>query len=143
MKKAILISGIYLLASFFILATKVDARILPRFQNKGVARGAVYSGLIVSPRLRSDRRALLVTFNNLQKVKNATYTLIYQTGGKDEGASGTLDSSAGSSVSRELIFGTCSSGVCRYHTNLTSMRFEVMSELPSGKRSLKRFRIRI
>ena len=143
MKKAILISGIYLLASFFILATKVDARILPRFQNKGVARGAVYSGLIVSPRLRSDRRALLVTFNNLQKVKNATYTLIYHTGGKDEGASGTLDSSAGNSVSRELIFGTCSSGVCRYHTNLTSMRFEVMSELPSGKRSLKRFRIRI
>ena len=72
MKKAIIIGGIYLLASFFILPTIVDARILPRFQNKGAAKGTVYSGLIVSPRLRSDRKALLVTFNNLQKVKNTT-----------------------------------------------------------------------
>ena len=143
MKKAIIICCIYFLAYFAVLATQVNARILPRFQNKGAPKGTVYSGLIVSPRLRTDRRALLVTFNNLQKVKNTTYTLIYQTAGKDEGASGSLDSSTGNSLNRELIFGTCSSGVCRYHTNLTSMRFEVISELPSGKRSLKRYRIRI
>jgi len=141
MKKLIIIVSLFFIVSF-ILTIKVEARILPRFRSKGTSRGAVYSGLIVSPRLRSDRKALLVTFNNLQKVKNATYTLMYQTDGKDEGVSGSVDSSSGNSLSRELLFGTCSSGVCRYHANISNMRFEILTELPSGKRSIKRFRIR-
>ncbi len=142
MKKAILV-GIVIYLAIFILLAKVEARVLPRFKSKGTARVSVYSGLIVSPRLRADRKALLVTFNNLQKVKNATYTLIYQTDGKNEGVSGSVDSSAGNSLSRELLFGTCSSGVCRYHANISSMKLEITSELPSGKRSIKRFRIKI
>ncbi|OGK42536.1 hypothetical protein A3A46_01460 [Candidatus Roizmanbacteria bacterium RIFCSPLOWO2_01_FULL_37_13] len=141
MKKAILVASFFYFA-IFILASNVEARLLPRFQSKGGSRGVVYSGLIVSPRLRSDRKALVVAFNNLQKVKNVTYTLIYQTNGKDEGVSGSVDSSSGNNLSRELLFGTCSSGVCRYHANIANMKLEILSELPSGKKSIKRFRIR-
>lgn len=142
MKKAILTATLFFLMSFIVIV-KVEARLLPRFQSKGGSRGVIYSGLIVSPRLRSDRKALVVGFSNLQKVKNVTYTLIYQTNGKDEGVSGSVDSSSGNSLSRELLFGTCSSGVCRYHANIANMKLEILSELPSGKKSIKRFRVRI
>lgn len=141
MKKVLIV--IFFLLGVFVLLTKVEARVLPRFKGKPVARGAIYSGLVVSARLRSDRKALLVTFNNLQKVKNATYTLVYQTDGRDEGVSGSVGSSAGNNLTRELLFGTCSSGICRYHANLANMKLEVVSELLSGKRSIKRFRVRI
>lgn len=141
-----LILKIALLFSLSLLISQVvdAAGVLPRFRRSGgTAAKGTYSGVLASPRLRSDRKALLVTFNNLQKVKNVTYTLMYQTDGKDEGVSGSIDSSAGNSLSRELLFGTCSSGVCRYHANISNMKLEILTELPSGKRLIKRFRVRI
>ena len=142
MNKNLIIGSLFFISSIF-LVVDVEARLLPRFRSRGVSRGKVSSGLSVLPRLRSDRKALIVTFNNLQKVKNATYTLIYQTNGKDEGVSGMVDSSSGNSLTRELLFGTCSSGVCRYHANISKMRLEILSELPSGRKSIKRFRVKI
>jgi len=68
---------------------------------------------------------------------------MYQTNGKDEGVSGTIDSSSGLSVTRELLFGTCSAGVCRYHPNITGMKLEIVSELSNGKQTLRRYKIRI
>ncbi len=134
------------LLTVFLLfgAQVVQARVLPRFRN-APARASVptASGLTVSARLRGDRQALLVSFGNLNKVKNVTYTLMYEAGGVGQGVSGTITANTGNSASRELLFGTCSSGVCRYHQNMTNMKLEVISELPSGKRTLKRFRIRI
>ncbi len=138
--KTIIATVLFLLS---VLFTPVEAKILPRFKTVRKAGGAVATGALVSARLRSDRQALLTTFSNLQRVNNITYTLMYQTNGVDQGVSGSLDSSAGNSVSRELLFGTCSSGVCRYHGNITNMKFEVVSELPNGKRVIKRFKVRI
>ncbi len=142
MRKTIIIASA--LFFLFVLTSSVHARVLPRFQNAKKSSGGVApSGAYVSARLRSDRQALLVTFGNLQKVTNMTYTLMYQTNGVDQGVSGSFDSSAGNSVTRELLFGTCSSGVCRYHGNINNMKLEAISELPNGKRVIKRFRIRV
>lgn len=138
--KLIIASALFFLS---VLLGPVEAKVLPRFRIARKTGGAVAVGSVVSARLRSDRQALLVTFSNLQRVNNAAYTLMYQTNGVDQGVSGSLDSAAGNSVSRELLFGTCSSGVCRYHGNITNMKFEVVSELPNGKRVIKRFRIRV
>ena len=142
MKKIILLMSIGLV---FVFSGAVEAKLLPRFSgsgNIGKKQAVSYSGLLISPKIRSDRQALIVTFSNLQKVNNVTYTLTYQTNGEDQGVSGTLDSSSGSSVTRELLFGTCSD-VCRYHPNISDMKLEVVSLLPSGKQTLKRYRIRI
>lgn len=87
--------------------------------------------------------ALIVNFNNLQKARQVFYTLSYQSDGVDQGVAGTIDASMGNNLTRELLFGTCSSGVCRYHQNLADMKLEVTSELASGKKTLKRFRVRI
>lgn len=139
MKKIILLLVVFLFAS-----KPVEAKLLPRFAKSGQAgRGRYTSGVGVSAYLRGDRLALVVNFNNLNKANSVSYTLSYQTNGKDEGIGGVIDSSGGSSASRELLFGTCSSGVCRYHTNIANMKLEVTSELTSGRKTLKRFRIRV
>ncbi len=141
MKKTILI---LLLVLILISSTSVvEAKILPRFKSSAKKSSAVSSGVAVSPRLRKDKKALIINFGNLGKAKNVTYTLMYQTNGKDEGVSGSLDSSAGNSASRELLFGTCSSGVCRNHGSITKMKLEVITELTSGKKFLRRFGIKV
>lgn len=133
-----------IIGGVFVFTGRVEAKLLPRFtkNSSSVGQRIVSSGLVVSPKLRGDRRALILTLSNLQKVNNVTYTLMYQTDGKDEGVSGTIDSSAGSSATRELLFGTCSD-VCRYHQNITGMKLEIVSELPNGRQTLKRYRIRV
>lgn len=141
MKKSILI--LLLPLFLFISVQPVSAKLLPRFAGMAKKTAGVSSGVIISPKLRSDRKALNLYFSNLTKAKNITYTLIYQTTGKDEGISGSLDSSAGDSTTRELLFGTCSSGVCRYHADIKNMKLEIISELHTGKKFLRRFRIRI
>lgn len=143
MKKIILLMTI---GFIFVFSGTVEAKLLPRFKGSGStgSRQTVsYSGLIISPKIRSDRKALIFTISNLQKVKSATYTLTYQADGEDQGVPGTLDSSSGSSVTRELLFGTCSAGVCRYHQNISNMKLEIVSDLLNGKQTLKRYRIKV
>lgn len=129
---------------FLIFGSAEAVKILPQAQ-KGAKTTSVRSGgsgITVSPRLRNDRKALLINFGNLQNAKSVSYTLIYQTNGQEEGAGGTLSSLSGSQ-SRELLFGTCSKNVCRYHQNITNARFEVTYTSSSGKKYLKRYRIRV
>jgi len=139
--RRILLGFFILLFVLFLSQENVEAKVLPRFRGGG--GGTVVSGIGVYPRLRADRLGLIVGFSNLQKANSVTYTLVYETDGKEEGVSGSIDSSSGSSASRELLFGTCSSGTCRYHAGLTNMRLDVVSDLTTGKRTLKRFRVRI
>ena len=133
---------IFTLFVFAVFQNPVEARLLPRFQGGAPVKKSVPSGVGISVRLRGDRKALLVSFSNLAKAKNVSYMLIYKTNGKDEGAGGSVNSSS-SSATRELLFGTCSSGVCRYHTGITDMRLEVTTELTSGRKTMRRFRIRV
>jgi len=132
---------LFLLITFLFSANIVEAKVLPRFRTGGT--GVVTSsGVGVYPRFRGDRLGLTINFSNLQKANSVQYTLIYETEGKQEGVSGSIDSSGGNSATKELLFGTCSD-VCRYHTGLSNMKLEVITELTSGKRTMKRFRIRI
>lgn len=100
------------------------------------------SNVPVTYRFRRDRKALFVYFRNLKKAKSVSYTLAYQTDGKEEGVAGTIDPASGDQATRELLFGTCSAGVCRYHPNIKNIRFEATIELLSGKILTKRYRIR-
>lgn len=137
------IALLLIIGGAFIFTSGVEAKLLPRFtKTSNAGQRVVASGLVVSPKLRGDRQALTLSLSNLQKVNNVIYTLMYQTNGKDEGVGGTIDSSAGNSTTRELLFGTCSD-VCRYHSNITNMKLEIVSELPNGRKTLKRYRIRV
>lgn len=121
----------------------IQAKVLPRFQ-KSVKRAVTYSsGPSISAKLRADRKALNLYISNANKAGSISYTLSYRTNGVDQGVAGTIDPGGQTSLSRELLFGTCSSGVCRYHTGITNAVLEVTSTLTSGKRVLKRFRIKV
>lgn len=129
-----------------IISTEISyAKLLPQASGKKTVSsysGAGIATVNVSPRLRADRKALLVYFNGLTNATSISYTLIYNQNGQDEGAGGSITPDS-TSASRELLFGTCSHGVCRYHSNIKNMKFEVVAELKSGKTIKKRYRINV
>lgn len=99
-------------------------------------------GITISPRLRKDRRALIANFSNLNQVFSFTYELTYLTNGVDQGAYGSVTPKGENSTVRELLFGTCSHGVCRYHTGIENMRFVVTANLKNSQKIIKKYRIK-
>jgi len=129
--------------SLFIFAKSVDAKVLPQATKGSPVKNVVGLGINVSPRLRSDRKALTVYFSNLQNAKSVSYALTYNTSTQPEGALGSLNLNGLSSTSQELLFGTCSKNVCRYHTGVNNARLEVSYTTQSGKKYLKRYKIKV
>ena len=130
---------------FFSLLQTAEAKLLPqaaRSISKPATGLVTSSGINVTPRLRKDRRALVVYFSNLQNAASVSYSLTYNTSTQQEGAMGVLNLN-GSNTSVELLFGTCSKNVCRYHTGLKNMRLEVSYTLKSGKKYIKRYKIKV
>ena len=99
--------------------------------------------VVTSARFRSDRRAVIVSFAGLSNAISVNYSLTYDSNGIAQGAVGTMTNIAGSSDSRELLFGTCSHGVCRYHTGITNGRLVITSKLKSGLTTRKSYKLKV
>lgn len=99
-------------------------------------------GVKTSVKFRGDRRAIIANFSDLDKASSVSYTLSYAQRGIREGAGGTITTSGGT-ASRELLFATCSSGVCRYHSGIKDAKFVVTTTLKNGKKVVKTFRLRV
>ena len=137
---------VVLIFIFLINVAEINAaKKLPQSKSssKTVVKKSQGAGISVTPKLRSDRQALNVYFGNLQNAKSVSYMLIYKTNGQEEGVGGSVNPSGRNTASRELLFGTCSKNVCRYHPNITNMSFEVTAQLTSGKKLIKRYKIKI
>lgn len=142
------ITSAFLVLFFLLIATTgVDAKVLPRFKSGGSIPARMSGGssrggssITVSPSFMPGRGGLHVEFGNLQNATSVKYVLSYETNGKTEGVSGTINPAEGN-TSRDLQFATCSSGVCRNHGRISNMKLEVTSKLTNGKTSVKRFRI--
>lgn len=130
----------------FLFAESAEAKILPQAAKAGkqtVTKSSNTVGIGVSPKLRGDRKALIVYFSNLQNAKIVSYLLTYQTATQQEGAAGGINLTGASSSSQELLFGTCSKNVCRLHTGIKNARLEISYTTKAGKKYLKKFRIRV
>lgn len=142
MKKLILM---VLLFGFF-LPKNAEAKVLPQAQKSTpkstVAKNAKVTGIGVSPRLRNDRRALIVNFSNLQNAAAVSYLLTYQTSTQNEGAMGALGLKGSSQDRVELLFGTCSKNVCRYHTGIKDAKLDISYTLKNNKKYLKKYKIK-
>lgn len=129
-----------------IFTERADAKVLPQ-SAKSPARQTVSKSVGTTigayPKLRPDRRALIVNFANLQNAKSVSYMLVYKTAAQEEAAMGALNLTGRTIDSAELLFGTCSKNVCRYHTNIKNARLEVSYTSKSGKKYLKKFRIKV
>lgn len=141
----ILTTATILLLLFLLTPPDAFAKALPQARGgaKQTAVRPAGNNVAVSPRLRRDKHALNIYFSNLQKATGASYTLTYQTQGRQEGAGGSIRQEEGNSTTRELLFGTCSKNVCTYHQGIKNMKLEVTGQLKSGRNFTKRFRIRV
>lgn len=122
------------------------AKVLPQSIKKDVKinsiKTAPSANILISPHLRSDHRALNIYFANLQNASAVSYLLTYKTSVQDEGAIGTLNLNL-PSISVELLFGTCSKNICRYHTGVHDAKLEITYTTKSGKKYIKRYRIKV
>lgn len=143
-----IITGFLILFGFLLITTPTSTeavvrRRITRTKTTGGTKAAGGSTIGVYPRLRGDRLGLNISFSNLNSAESVTYVLTYNTNGKGEGVQGGVGMQEGNSVSRQLLFGTCSHGVCTYHRNITNARFEVRAKLKNGKTLLRRYRIKV
>lgn len=141
---SVLVVPVFLLTFF---AKSAEAKVLPQsikptISNSVAKKSSVGGSIGVYPRLRGDRRALVVNFTNLQNATLVSYMLRYQTDTQEEGAMGGVNLT-NSSATQELLFGTCSKNVCRYHTGIHDARLEVSYTSKSGKKYLKKYKIKI
>lgn len=99
------------------------------------------SGVKAWVRFRPDRLALLIDFSGFGNITSGSYELVYQSEGISQGAGGSII--LGDTATKTLLFGTCSHGVCRYHTNITGAKLTITSNLPSGQKVVKTYKIKV
>lgn len=133
---------------FSVFAPLTQAKVLPqsgKIAPKQSAPKANGTTIGVFPKLRADRKAIVVNFSNLQNATAVSYSLVYKQGlsGQQEGAGGALNLTGQTTDKVELLFGTCSAGVCRYHTNIKEARLEVSYTSKTGKKYIKKFKIKV
>lgn len=116
----------------------------PRGSTSGTTVTRTYSrGINASISFRPDRLGLIINFSGFtSNIESVTYTLTYNANGIPQGAMGTVTPET-ASEQREVLFGTCSHGVCRYHTNITNARLVIDTKLTSGLTIRKPYRINI
>lgn len=144
MKKLIVFFGILLL--FVIFSKQVYAkRLLPFLQpaKSGTTTITSTKGVSTKVKFRGDRRAIIVNFSNLLISTRVDYVLSYTSRGTMQGASGTIKDVGESTLERELIFGTCSHGVCRYDSGITNAKFTVVTTLKNGRKVSKSFKLKV
>ena len=133
---------------FSVFTPLANAKVLPqsgKIAPKQSAPKANRTTIGVFPKLRADKRAIIVNFTNLQNATAVSYSLVYKQGssGQQEGAGGALNLTGQTTDKIELLFGTCSAGVCRYHTNIKDARLEVSYTSKTGKKYIKKFKIKL
>lgn len=97
--------------------------------------------------LRKDRRALNISFTNLQTVNfslgGVSYELTYVGNEIEQGVVGSVSAEEGNSTTRQLLFGTCSHNVCTYHNNIQNALLKITVKLKNGKTLIKRYKIKV
>lgn len=140
---AVLTSTLLLFYSFTLSPIHAKKKIVRSKPATTVStKTAAGNRLIITPKLRSDKKALNVTFSNLGVVSSFSYELTYTTNGIPQGVAGTVTPTRENSTQRQFLFGTCSRNVCRYNTGIKEMKLVVTSQLNSGQKVRKTFTIK-
>lgn len=134
--------AIFVFGTLIALPTTVQAkRKLPALKSASTA-GSTASNVTVKVKFRSDRKGVVINFGNLTAAKDVSYDLVYDTRGTTQNAGGAVKISS-DTTSAEVIFGTCSSGVCRYDTDISNAKLQVFITLKNGRKIVKPFRLKV
>jgi hypothetical protein len=96
-----------------------------------------------SVRFKPGKNGIIISLSGLTNAKSVSYELTYSSNGTAQGAMGTISNITNSTDSRELLFGTCSGGVCRYHSGITNARLVITTKLKSGTTTRKSYRLKV
>lgn len=135
-----------MLLGLLVTPSRVFAkRVLPKFEpfqppSSQTAPSGKSVGLSV--KFRSDRKAVILTATNLGLASSVTYELTYLSKGISQGAGGAL-STVSNTATPTILFGTCSSGVCRYDSDITNARLTVTTTLKNGRKVVKPYRLKV
>ena len=145
MKKSITLITIATVALFAFTASPVFAarRRVPKVRQK-TPTAITYSasqGVGSKVRFRPDRRALLINFSGFNNILSGSYELTYTANGVPQGAGGSII--IGDTETKTLLFGTCSGGVCKYHSNIQNARLIITSITKSNQKIIKPYRIKV
>ncbi|MDO8503397.1 MAG: hypothetical protein Q7S60_01775 [bacterium] len=135
-----------LLVAFLLFPQEVQAKKqLPQASSQKSSGTRVSSGkgVGVSVKFANYKRAISATFTNLGIASSVTYQLTYTQNGINEGAGGSISDLSSGTTTRQLLFGTCSKGVCRYHTGIKNAKFVVTTTLKDGRKTIKTFKLKV
>ena len=122
--------------------TYAAKKFTPKGTSTSVRRSVSGSSLPSQVRYRPDRNGVLLSFLNFNGISQVNYTFTYLTNGNPQGAGGTITAANNPTTQRELLFGTCSTGVCTYHYNLSNAVLTLTAKKSNGTTITKRYRIK-
>lgn len=138
------VGSVFIFLSLFLAFPSESFAIVRRaLPNKPVAKKAVGSAVISSVRFRFDRRAVILSISNLPAANSISYLLTYTSSGKAEGTQGVIRPTGESATTRELLFGTCSTGVCTYHRNIQNARLVLTINQTNGKIVRRAYKLKV
>lgn len=151
MGKKVVLSTVILLCLFLFSTNEANAkRRLPRAtsntRNNPISSTNSQTstrGISSSVKFRADRNAVIVVFNNFDNIKSVSYTLNYETSGTTQGVNGTLTQANENPATRELLFGTCSAGICRYDSGISNAKLTITTTLLNGTRVIKPYKLKV
>jgi len=125
-------------------ASSVSAKKLLPFLRKATGvTTSTSSGVTSSVKFRGDRLGIIITLGSLQAAYKVDYFLSYQTKGITQGASGSITDTSIGSATRDIIFGSCSKGVCRYDSGISNAKFVITIYLNSGRKIVRSYRLKV
>ncbi|MEK7497859.1 MAG: hypothetical protein AAB656_02985 [Patescibacteria group bacterium] len=136
------------LLGFLSLAfpTNAEAKRLLPYLRKATTSGArtasTGTGYGLKVKFMPSRLGIVATFSNMNSVSKISYIFSYTSRGVMQGASGSINTGE-INTSREIIFGTCSHGVCRYDSGISNAQFVVTTTLQNGRKVVKTFRLKV
>ena len=137
-----IISAIFVVFLLLVLP-KPSAFAAKKFvPKKSTVKYTSVGGIPAAVSYRPDRLGLNLSFRNFTGLESVYYSFTYNTNGMVQGIGGKVTASNNPTVARELLFGTCSRGVCRYHYNLSDARLVLTAKYNNGRTATKSYRIK-
>lgn len=86
-----------------------------------------------SASMARSKLSVTASFRNLTNVKSVAYKLTYDSNKGPQGTQGTIKvKPKTNSLSRKILFGTCSKNVCTYHRDIKNIKLSTDFTLKSG-----------
>jgi hypothetical protein len=140
-----LVVGVLILGSVDFVSAKKKLPHASGGSSTGGAKAVASStkGVNSQVKFRGDRKALNINFSNLGIAKSVNYAMSYEAAGVPQGVGGTIQNFSENSTSREILFGTCSHGACRYDRSITNAKLTITTFLKSGKKVVKSYKLKV